>query len=75
MMMAESNQSSDFLTPLCPERLDLLPSDFDRVLANDWLSSGSPGLDDVDGAARMVEEYVALSDITPVTVVGRRVCQ
>jgi len=62
-----ATQSSDFLTPLRPERIDaLLASDFDRVLANDWLSTGAHAIEDVGGAARY-DERVLLSDIGAVT--------
>lgn len=66
--------SSDFLTPLRPERDVILgrASEWELCKAAEWASLGSPGIEDVDGAVRCCDERVVISDIAPVTTVGRR---
>lgn len=64
-----AHDSADSLTPLRVERADAI---VDRVTASEWSSSGSPGIEDVDGAARGYEdERVVVTDV-PVTAVGYR---
>lgn len=70
-----SHESSDFLTPLRPERIDALVSDWDLLKSIDFLSTGAHAIEDVGGAARWNDRAV-LSDIGSVkaakTVPGLR---
>lgn len=67
-----SHDSSDVLTELKPERVDsLIASDYERVRANELMSSGAHAIEDVGGAARWPEDRVVVSDV-PVTAVGHR---
>lgn len=48
-----NHESSDSLTPLRPERIDIIgASEWDMCKASEWVCSGLPGIEDVDGAAR-----------------------
>lgn len=71
-----SHESAETLTPLKADREVVFDrgSEYELCIASEWSSSGSPGIEDVDGAARGYdEERVVISDVqTPVTSVGHR---
>lgn len=80
--MTMAHESSDMLTPLRPERVDILgfASELERYRASEeWVCSGSPGIEDVDGAARILDAEedqparVLVSDVPTVAWRVRRV--